>query len=74
MAPNWQGKVIDLLKQRQVDYDVADSHIDPQRLQRYPIVCIATVDFMDADDQQKLLDYAAAGGCLVIGPGVPISR
>ncbi len=70
-SDNWQGKVIGLLKQRQVDYDVADSHIDPQRLQRYPIVCIPTVDFMDADDQQKLLDYAAAGGCLIIGPGVP---
>ncbi|HEV8194052.1 MAG TPA: beta-galactosidase [Ktedonobacterales bacterium] len=70
-SDNWLGKVIALLKQRQVDYDIADSHIDSQRLRHYLIACIPTVDFMDADDQRKLLDYAAEGGCLIIGPGVP---
>lgn len=70
-SDNWLGQVFTLLKQRQIDYDIADSHIALQRLQRYPLAYIPTVDFMDAADQQRLLDYAAAGGCLVMGPGVP---
>ena len=68
---NWLGEVFAQLKQRQIDYDIADSHIDSRRLRRYPIACIPTVDFMDAADQQKLLDYVAAGGRLIMGPGVP---
>ncbi|HEU5199066.1 MAG TPA: hypothetical protein VFU32_05490, partial [Ktedonobacterales bacterium] len=70
-SDNWLGGMCAQLKQRQIDYDIADSHIDPQRLQRYPVACIPTADFMDAADQQRLLDYVAAGGCLIIGPGVP---
>lgn len=70
-SDNWLGTVFGQLQQCQIDYDLADSHIDPQRLRRYPLACIAAVDFMDASDQQKLLDYVAEGGCLIIGPGVP---
>jgi beta-galactosidase len=70
-ADTWLGQVFRQLKQQQIDYDIADSHIDPQRLQRYPVACIPTVDFMDVSDQQRLLDYVAAGGCLIMGPGVP---
>ncbi|HEV2579827.1 MAG TPA: beta-galactosidase [Ktedonobacteraceae bacterium] len=70
-SDNWLGKVCAQLKQQQLDYDIADSHIDPRRLQQYAITCIPTVDFMDAADQQQLLGYVAAGGCLIIGPGVP---
>ncbi len=70
-ADTWLGQVFRQLKQQQIDYDIADSHIDPQRLQRYAVACIPTVDFMDVDDQQRLLDYVAAGGCLIMGPGVP---
>lgn len=68
---NWLGQVFTALKRRQLDYDIADSHIAPQRLQRYPLAFIPTVDFMDAGDQRKLLDYATRGGHLVIGPGLP---
>jgi beta-galactosidase len=71
LPDNWQGTVTAHLKRQQLDYDISDTHIDPQRLQRYPIVCLPTADFMDAADQQKLLDYVAQGGCLLIGPGVP---
>ncbi|HEY7122585.1 MAG TPA: beta-galactosidase [Ktedonobacterales bacterium] len=70
-SDNWLGNVFLQFKQRQLDYDISDSHINPDRLRRYPIACIPTVDFMDASDQQRLLDYVAQGGCLIIGPGVP---
>jgi beta-galactosidase len=70
-SDNWLGRVVTQLKQQQIDYDISDSHIDPYRLQRYPVAYIPMVDFMDAADQQRLLDYVAAGGHLVMGPGVP---
>lgn len=70
-SDNWLGTVCLQLKQQQVDYDIADSHIDLQRLQRYAVVCVPTVDFMDAGDQQRLLNYVAEGGCLILGPGIP---
>ncbi len=68
---NWLGQVFVQLKAQHTDYDIADSHIDLRRLLRYPMACLPTVDFMDADDQRRLLDYVAQGGCLIIGPGVP---
>jgi len=68
---NWLGTVLSQLQQRQLDYDLADSHIDPKRLRQYAFALIPTVDFMDAVDQQRLLTYAEEGGCLIIGPGVP---
>ncbi len=70
-SDNWLGSVFAQLKQQQIDYDISDSHIDPYRLHRYPIAYMPTVDFMDAADQQRLLDYVAAGGRLVVGPGMP---
>ena len=70
-SDNWLGEVCAQLKQRQIDYDIADSHLVLPRLQQYPVACIPMVDFMDAADQQRLLDYVAAGGCLIMGPGVP---
>lgn len=68
---NWLGTVFTEFKQRQIDYDIADSHLAPHRLQRYPLAFVPTVDFMDEADQRKLLDYASHGGHLVIGPGMP---
>lgn len=70
-SDTWLGQVFVQLQRQQLDYDIADSHIPLSRLQRYPVACIPMVDFMDASDQQRLLDYATAGGCLIIGPGVP---
>ncbi len=70
-SDNWLGLVFQQLQQHQIDYDLADTHIDPQRLQRYAIACVPTVDFMDASDQQRLLDYVEKGGCVILGPGMP---
>jgi beta-galactosidase len=70
-SDNWLGTVFTQLNQRHVDYDIADTHIDPHRLRQYPIACVPTVDFMDVKDQQQLLDYVEQGGCLIIGPEVP---
>lgn len=68
---NWLGTTINALEARHIDYDLADTHVDLERLCRYPLVFVPTVDFMDAADQTCLLAYAEQGGQLVIGPGVP---
>lgn len=70
-SDNWLGTVIKRLEARSIDYDLADTHIDPARLRRYPLVFVPTVDFMDQQDQAHLLDYAEQGGLLILGPGVP---
>lgn len=68
---NWLGTVITRLEARSIDYDISDTHIALARLRRYPLVFVPTVDFMDAQDQARLLAYARQGGQLVIGPGLP---
>jgi beta-galactosidase len=68
---NWLGRAVSQLQELHVDYDLADTHLNFQRLRRYPIACVPTVDFLDAADQRRLLDYVAAGGRLIFGPGLP---
>lgn len=68
---NWLGTVISHLETHQIDYDLADTHVDLERLQRYPLVFVPTVDFMDPQDLARLLMYAERGGQVVMGPGLP---
>ncbi len=68
---NWLGVVIEALDTRQHDYDFADTHVDLARLCRYPLVFVPAVDFMDEEDQARLLAYVEQGGQLVLGPGLP---
>ena len=68
---NWLGQVTCDLGRRHVDYDLSDTHIDPARLARYPIVYLQATDFMSPADQAKLLAYVQKGGHLIVGPGMP---
>ncbi len=68
---NWFGTIVQALHCHNADYDLADSHVSIAHLRRYPLVSLPTVDFMDADDQQRLLAYVQEGGHLLIGPGMP---
>ncbi|HET9660993.1 MAG TPA: beta-galactosidase [Thermomicrobiales bacterium] len=52
-------------------FDMADTHIDPARLDRYPTIYLQSVDFMDPGDQANLLNYVEDGGRLVVGPEMP---
>lgn len=68
---NWLGTVVAALEAQQQDYDFADTHVDQERLCRYPLVFVPTVDFMNEEDQVRLLAYVEQGGQLVLGPGLP---
>ena len=68
---SWPRRVMDALQSGSVDYDLADTHVASGRLASYPVVFLQAADFMSADDQQPLLEYARNGGALVVGPGMP---
>lgn len=67
----WLGAALRGLRQRSGDYDLADSHTPLERLRRYDLLCLPTTDFLDGDAQERLLAYAASGGVVVFGPGLP---
>ncbi len=70
-ADTWFGTLTHTLQAHSIDFDLADTHIRAQRLADYPLVFLQSTDFMDLDDQRKLLVYIEAGGHVVAGPGLP---
>ncbi len=68
---SWLRQAASALADRGITVDMADTHIDPKRLDRYPAVYLQSVDFMDPLDQAALLGYVEDGGTLVIGPTIP---
>ena len=43
----------------------------PQRLAKYSLIFLSAADFMDLNDQQRILEAVAAGATVVVGPGLP---
>lgn len=70
-ADSWLRQAASALAAAGVSVDMADTHIDPRRLDRYPAVYLQSVHFMDPLDQAALLGYVEDGGTLVIGPTLP---
>jgi beta-galactosidase len=68
---SWMGQLSQLMTERGVDYDYADTHVDPEVLRRYDLVCLQATEFMDPDDQVPLIDFAESGGRLLVGPDMP---
>jgi beta-galactosidase len=65
---SWLEAVTAWLAARHVPYDLGDTHLTADRLRRYKLVCVPTVDFLDACAQAELLRYVEGGGRLLIGP------
>ncbi|OQW94817.1 MAG: hypothetical protein BWK77_08480, partial [Verrucomicrobia bacterium A1] len=64
--------VLRILTKKSVPFDFADLLIRPVReLLQYKTLVILSNDIMDAETQQKLVDYVRAGGKLVIFPMLP---
>jgi beta-galactosidase len=68
---SWLQNAARSLSGRGIGFDLGDTHIDPARLDRYPLVCLQAIDFMDPEDQERLLGYVEDGGRLIVGPGMP---
>ncbi|RXZ82204.1 hypothetical protein EBB07_10985 [Paenibacillaceae bacterium] len=67
----WVEKVGELLEKAHVDFNYSDQHLSLAEMKKYQVIFASTYDFMDAAEQQKLLDYAAEGGTVIVGPGIP---
>ncbi len=67
----WMGTLLTSLSARSLDYDIADTHVDIDRLGKYSALFLNATDFMDLEDQQKILEAISAGSTVVVGPGIP---
>lgn len=67
----WMGTLLNTLATQSHDYDIADTHTDTERFAGYSAIFLHATDFMDLEDQQKILESISAGATVVIGPGVP---
>jgi beta-galactosidase len=68
---NWFNTLLQVLQSSHIDYNLSDTHLDLERLLLYRVVFLPTVDFMDLDAQERLIEYVRRGGCLIVGPGMP---
>lgn len=59
------------LKTSGVGYVLSDTDLNPRRWAGYRAVVLATEDWLDEATQRALVEYAIAGGLLVVGPKVP---
>jgi len=70
--PAWFDGLLKVLQILNIDYDMADlSQVSAADLKKYKQVWAFTTDEVDARDQQVIVDYAAAGGHVVIYPCLP---
>lgn len=65
---SWLETVTAWLTARHIPFDFGDTHLTAERLRRYQLVCVPTVDFLDACAQAELREYVEGGGQLIIGP------
>ena len=50
---------------------LSDTDLAPDRLGAYKVVVVSSFEYMDVRTQQHLVDFAMAGGTVVLGPLVP---
>lgn len=68
----WFDGLLKVLQILNIDYDMADlSRLSAVELTEYKQVWAFTTDEVDARDQQVIVDYARAGGHVVIYPCLP---
>jgi beta-galactosidase len=71
LARAWLDGLTHALRRAGHDYDLSDTHVPLERLRRYALVCVECTEILAEEDQQRLRDYAADVGRLVIGPMGP---
>ena len=54
-----------------VSFLLSDTTIDPQRWSNYAAVVLSTYEYLNAKVQRAAVDFASAGGTVIIGPLVP---
>jgi beta-galactosidase len=68
---DWFTAAYDGLSEAGFPYLISDTALARERWDRFKAVVVSSFEFMAADVQRKLVDYAAAGGTVVLGPRLP---
>jgi beta-galactosidase len=68
---NWLSEVFRFLESGQMEYNLSDTHAPLDDLTKYDAIFVPTADFMDAGEQERLVEFADRGGHLIFGPGIP---
>lgn len=67
----WFSAYYDALYASGAGYVLSDTALDPQLWAQYKVLVVATFDYLSEATQAALVDYARAGGVLVVGPELP---
>jgi beta-galactosidase len=67
----WFTRAYDGLAESGFAYLLSDTALALERWQRFKAVVVSSFDFMGADVQRKIVEFARAGGIVVLGPRVP---
>jgi len=67
----WYTAFYDALYTSGCGYVLSDTALPPEKWLAYRVLVVSTFEYLDAETQSALAEYARAGGVLVIGPDVP---
>jgi len=68
----WVQSVAKELNRQHYDYNYSDAYLPEEKWQEYDVIFAATYDFMDREEQNKLVRYAKQSGkSLILGPKIP---
>ena len=72
----WIDGIARHLTSRGVDYNISDSQLPLEEMQKYSTIYATCFQYMSGELQQKLLDYAKTGGRLILSclPGQDAAR
>lgn len=68
---NWFMKNYKTLSDSGYQFLLSDSQLALERLKEYKAILVSSFEFMGAELQFKLVDYAKSGGTVVLGPILP---
>jgi beta-galactosidase len=67
----WFTRAFDGLNESGFAYLISDTALPLERWRRFKVVVVSSFEFMAADAQRKLVEFATAGGTVVLGPRLP---
>jgi beta-galactosidase len=68
---DWFARCYQGLTEAGYAFLLSDTALAPQRWQRFKALVLSSFEYLNASLQRNLVDFARAGGVVVLGPGLP---
>ena len=68
---DWFARAYEGLNATGLAYLISDTALALERWRRFKAIVVSSFEFMAADVQRKLVEFATAGGTVVLGPRLP---